>query len=166
MTKSENLLEQECQHPPSKVQPCTFAHLDPKAMGITAKERKNSRPDFHHEPWGIFDRTLIASTLDPENQQASNCPQGPPCLPLSRGPLGHAISPPNFFPPCSLPHRHIPAEGHTRTTNSALSLPTCTAREAGSAWRHTTVTPFLSKNACGFGRTAYLSSFCVLHHIM
>ena len=115
---------------------------------------------------GYFWQDCYCQTLDPENQQASNCPHGPPCLPLSRGPLGHAISPPNLFPPCSIPHRHIPAEGHTRTPTPALSLPTCTAREAGSAWRHATFTPCLSKDACGFSWTAYRSSSCVVRHIM
>ena len=56
----------------------------PQSQGKDPEERGNLCQGFQHEPWGIFGRTAIAFLLDPENQQAPNCPQGLPCLPLSR----------------------------------------------------------------------------------
>ena len=63
--------------------------------------------------------TFVRTT---ENQQALSRTQGPPCLPLSQGPLGKAASPPALRPPTSLPHRHTLTDGHTRTPHRCTLL--------------------------------------------
>jgi len=60
MTKSENLLQRERATILSQMQMHTFTPLDPRARGMTPEERRNSRQDFQHTPWGIFGRTAIA----------------------------------------------------------------------------------------------------------